>query len=75
MAELLKTPYVDGVYFPTPLAISHPKEEEEEDDTATSFEPPPPTRASRKTRKLLIDEEIEEEKEGLTVPHTPRQGP
>lgn len=46
MVELLKTPYMDGVYFPTPLVVSRPKEEEEDGDTAMSFDPPLPIGAS-----------------------------
>lgn len=42
MAKLLKTPYIDGVYFPMPFAILDPKKEEE-DDIATSFDLPPPS--------------------------------
>lgn len=71
MAELLKTLYVDEVYFPTPLIILYPREEEEGDIT-TSFEPPSPTRASRRRRRLLINEEVDEEEKGLTMSHALR---
>lgn len=64
--ELLKTPYMDGVYFLTPLAVLH-VDKEEEGNTTTSFDLFAPTGASRRRRRLIPDKEIKEEEEGLTV--------
>lgn len=56
MEELLKTPYVRGVYSPTPLVVSHPREEEES-EIAMSSDSPLSTGASQWRRLISDDDE------------------
>lgn len=69
----METPYVGGVYFPTPLVILHPKEEEEGEATMCS-NPSLPVGTPRWRKRLIgEDGEQEEVEEGFTMPHPPRR--
>lgn len=71
MLELLRTTYMDKVYFLLLHVVLH-LGEEKEGDAATSFDLDPPARVSWRRRRLLSDKEPEEKEEKFTMSHSPR---
>lgn len=72
----METPYIGGVYYATPLAVSHLGEEEEEGDIAAAFGSPLVLGASRGRKRILAEEiDEEEDEEELIMPHSSRRRP